>query len=108
MRRLSLKMKVGVYAALLTMTALFAGVVVMMVTLYFYQISEIDKDLEGDAERQAEVGELPGILPGRAGTEQAAGISACTKGGVHDEHAGLGVQRGHHLIEEHGDMRGQD
>ncbi|MEY3898563.1 MAG: hypothetical protein RLZZ214_4085 [Verrucomicrobiota bacterium] len=50
MRRLSLKVKVGVYAALLTMTALFAGVVVMMVTLYFYQISAIDEDLKGDAE----------------------------------------------------------
>lgn len=50
MRRLSLKVKVGVYAALLTMAALFAGVVVMMVTLYFYQISAIDEDLKGDAE----------------------------------------------------------
>jgi signal transduction histidine kinase len=50
MRRLSLKVKVGVYAALLTMTALFVGVVVMMVTLYFYQISELDEDLRGNAE----------------------------------------------------------
>ncbi len=50
MKRLSLKVKVGVYAALLTMAALFAGVVVMMATLYFYQISAIDDDLKGDAE----------------------------------------------------------
>ncbi|NQX01884.1 hypothetical protein HQ447_14605, partial [bacterium] len=49
MRRLSLKVKVGIYAALLTMAALFAGVVVMMVTLYFYQISELDEGLKGDA-----------------------------------------------------------
>ncbi len=50
MRRLSLKVKVGLYAALLTMTALFVGVVVMMVTLYFYQIADLDEDLKGDAE----------------------------------------------------------
>jgi signal transduction histidine kinase len=50
MKNWSLKVKVGVYAALLTMAALFAGVVVMMVTLYFYQISQIDRDLNGDAE----------------------------------------------------------
>ncbi len=50
MRRVSLKVKVGLYAALLTMTALFVGVVVMMVTLYFYQIADLDEDLRGDAE----------------------------------------------------------
>jgi signal transduction histidine kinase len=50
MRSLSLKVKVGVYAALLTMTALLVGVLVMMVTLYFYQVSELDEDLKGDAE----------------------------------------------------------
>lgn len=50
MRRFSLKVKVGIYAALLTMTALFVGVVIMMVTLYFYQISNLDEDLRGDAE----------------------------------------------------------
>jgi signal transduction histidine kinase len=50
MRRWSLKVKVGVYAALLTMAALFVGVSVMMVTLYFYQIAGLDEDLKGDAE----------------------------------------------------------
>lgn len=45
----SLKFKVGVYAALLTMVALVAGVVVMMMTLYFYQITELDEDMRGDA-----------------------------------------------------------
>ncbi len=49
MKRLSLKVKVGIYAALLTMAALVAGVAVMMVTLYFYQIAELDEDLHGDA-----------------------------------------------------------
>lgn len=49
MKRWSLKVKVGLYAALLTMVALVAGVVVMMVTTYFYQISELDKSLHGDA-----------------------------------------------------------
>jgi signal transduction histidine kinase len=43
------KVKVGVYAALLTMAALVAGGGVMMLTLYFYQISELDKTLEEDA-----------------------------------------------------------
>jgi signal transduction histidine kinase len=49
MKRWSLKFKVGIYAALLTMAALVAGVVVMMVTLYFYQIAGLDQDLHGDA-----------------------------------------------------------
>ncbi len=49
MTRWSLKVKVGVYAALLTMAALVAGTVVMMVTLYFYQIKELDEELHGDA-----------------------------------------------------------
>jgi signal transduction histidine kinase len=49
MKAWSLKVKVGVYAALLTMAALFAGVSAVMVVLYFYQISEIDADLKGDA-----------------------------------------------------------
>ena len=49
MRRLSLKVKVGIYAALLTMAALVAGVAVMMVTLYFYQLSGLDESLHGDA-----------------------------------------------------------
>lgn len=46
MKKWSLKVKVGVYAALLTMTALIAGVCVMMLTLYFYQINEFDEELE--------------------------------------------------------------
>jgi signal transduction histidine kinase len=50
MTRWSLKVKVGVYAALLTMAALVAGAVVMMVTLYFYQISELDEELHRDVE----------------------------------------------------------
>ena len=49
MKRWSLKVKVGIYAALLTMAALVAGVAVMMVTLYFYQIAGLDEDLHGDA-----------------------------------------------------------
>jgi signal transduction histidine kinase len=50
MKRWSFKVKVGVYAALLTMAALVAGVGVMMVTLYFYQIAGLDEALEEDAE----------------------------------------------------------
>jgi two-component system heavy metal sensor histidine kinase CusS len=50
MKRWSLKVKVGVYSAMITMAALVAGVVVMMVTLYFYQITRLDSDLRGDAE----------------------------------------------------------
>lgn len=46
MTRWSLKVKVGIYAALLTIVALIAGAAVMMVTLYFNQISEVDKRLE--------------------------------------------------------------
>lgn len=50
MKTWSLKVKVGVYAALLTMAALLAGVAAVMTALYFYQISEIDVDLKGDAQ----------------------------------------------------------
>lgn len=49
MIRWSLKLKVGIYAALLTMVALVAGVVVMMVTLYYHQVAKLDEDLAGDA-----------------------------------------------------------
>lgn len=49
MRKWSFKVKVGVYAAMLTMAALFAGVCVMMLTLYFYQIGEFDEELEEEA-----------------------------------------------------------
>lgn len=49
MNRWSFKVKVGVYAALLTMVALVAGVCVMMVTMYFYQVSELDESLAEEA-----------------------------------------------------------
>lgn len=49
MKRWSFKVKVGVYAALLTMAALFAGGCVMMVTLYFYQIRQLDESLAEEA-----------------------------------------------------------
>lgn len=49
MTRWSLKVQVGVYVALLTMAALVAGTVVMMVTVYFYQIKGLDEELRGDA-----------------------------------------------------------
>ncbi len=49
MKQWSLKFKVGIYAALLTMVALVAGVMVMMVTVYFHQIQKLDADLAGDA-----------------------------------------------------------
>lgn len=49
MKTWSFKVKVGVYAAILTMAALIAGVCVMMLTLYFYQIREFDEELEEEA-----------------------------------------------------------
>lgn len=49
MKRLSFKMKVGVYAALLTMAALIAGVCVMLLTLYVHQVAELDEELAEDA-----------------------------------------------------------
>lgn len=49
MKRWSFKVKVGVYAALLTMVALVAGVAVMMLTLYFFQIKELDESLAEEA-----------------------------------------------------------
>lgn len=49
MKTWSFKVKVGVYAALLTMVALIAGGCVMMVTLYFYQIAELDESLAEEA-----------------------------------------------------------
>lgn len=49
MKRWSFKVKVGVYAALLTMAALVAGGSVMMLTLYFYQIFELDALLAEEA-----------------------------------------------------------
>jgi signal transduction histidine kinase len=50
MRRWSFKVKVGVYAALVTMTALLAGGVVMMATLYFHQSAGLNEVLAEEAE----------------------------------------------------------
>ncbi|OYV07558.1 MAG: hypothetical protein CFE26_00315, partial [Verrucomicrobiales bacterium VVV1] len=50
MKRWSLKVKVGVYAALLTMVALGAGSAVLMPTLYFHQIRQLDESLQTDAD----------------------------------------------------------
>lgn len=50
MRRWSFKVKVGVYAALVTMTALVAGGVVMMATLYFHQSAGLNEVLAEEAE----------------------------------------------------------
>lgn len=50
MKRWSFKVKVGVYAAWVTMTALLAGGVVMMVTLYFHQSAGLNEVLAEEAE----------------------------------------------------------
>jgi signal transduction histidine kinase len=50
MRSWSFRVKVGVYAALLTTSALVAGAVVMLITLYFHQVHELDDELQEDAE----------------------------------------------------------
>jgi len=42
MKRWSLKVKVGVYAALLTMVAVGTGALVLMPVLYFHQIQQLD------------------------------------------------------------------
>lgn len=49
MNRWSLKVKVGIYAAMLTMAALVAGVSVMLATMYFYQLEELDETLAEEA-----------------------------------------------------------
>lgn len=49
MKTWSFKVKVGVYAAILTMVALLAGGCVMMLTLYFYQVAELDESLSEEA-----------------------------------------------------------
>lgn len=49
MKNWSFKVKVGVYAALLTMAAMVVGTGVMMATLFFYQISELDESLREQA-----------------------------------------------------------
>ena len=50
MKKWSLKVKVGVYAALLTMVALAAGAAVLMPVLYFHQVAQLDETLENDAD----------------------------------------------------------
>lgn len=50
MKRWSFRVKVGVYAALLTTTALVAGALVMLATLYSHQIAELDDEIREDAE----------------------------------------------------------
>ena len=50
MKNWSLKVKVGVYAALLTMVALAAGAAVLMPVLYFHQIAQLDATLKNDAD----------------------------------------------------------
>jgi signal transduction histidine kinase len=50
MKRWSLKVKVGVYAALLTMVALAVGAAVLMPVLYFHQLAQLDAELESNAD----------------------------------------------------------
>lgn len=49
MKHRSFKVKVGTYAALLTMAALLVGTAVMMLTVYFHQIHELDGEMAEDA-----------------------------------------------------------
>jgi len=46
----SLKVKVGLYAALITIIALITGAAVVLPTVYFHQISQLDETLKNDAE----------------------------------------------------------
>ena len=46
----SLKVKVGVYSALVTVVALIAGFAVLMPVLYYHQVSQLDELLKNDAE----------------------------------------------------------
>ena len=50
MKKWSLKVKVGVYAALLTMVALVAGAAVLMPVLYFHQVAQLDETLQNDSD----------------------------------------------------------
>jgi signal transduction histidine kinase len=50
MKKWSLKVKVGVYAALLTMVALIAGAAVLMPVLYFHQVAQLDETLKNDSD----------------------------------------------------------
>jgi signal transduction histidine kinase len=50
MKNWSLKVKVGVYAALLTMVALAAGAALLMALLYFHQIAQLDATMKNGAD----------------------------------------------------------
>lgn len=50
MRRWPLKIKVGVYAALLTMLTLVAGAVLFSTILYYHQLHDLDDELRDNAE----------------------------------------------------------
>lgn len=50
MRNWSFRVKVGVYAALLTTSALVAGALVMLGTLYFHQLAGLDAEILENAE----------------------------------------------------------
>lgn len=50
MRRWPLKIKVGIYAALLTMLTLTAGAVTLLTIVYYRQLRDVDTELKGNAE----------------------------------------------------------
>ncbi len=50
MKRWSLKVKVGVYAALIIVVALSAGFAVLMPVLYYHQVGQLDDLLKNDAQ----------------------------------------------------------
>ena len=50
MRRWPLKIKVGVYSALLTIVTLTAAAAALLAIVYFEQLREVDSELKGDAE----------------------------------------------------------
>lgn len=49
MRRWPLRIKVGVYAAVLTAVTFLAAAIALVVVIYFRQLSELDDELRGDA-----------------------------------------------------------
>jgi signal transduction histidine kinase len=50
MKNWSLKVRVGVYSALLTVVALVVGAAVLMPVLYYHQVAQLDATLENDAD----------------------------------------------------------
>ncbi len=48
MKNWSLKVKVGAYAALLTVISLAAGISIVLAILYYNQLAELDEELEGE------------------------------------------------------------